>query len=250
MTDTVAVICAYNEGNSLFEVIRETYKVLIKCSSDFSIIVVDDGSTNGTFERLKQLRLEIPYLKIVRHPANRGYGAAMYTGLKEARKEKPSRFVTLDGDGQHDPKWIPKLFKTLESADYVLGVPIELKDVKYGVIKNIWRGGWTDAINRLCPYNHLTYITGGIRAGNSKALEAIQLPPFMDGFSPAEAMAFKADFKKLKIVNEPVTYRERRDGKSFINPLYPIMNFPFFSLVILSEILKQPIYGLKRRLKN
>jgi len=241
---TIAVICAYNESNTVTDIVHGTDRVLKEYGGDYGIIVVDDGSTDGTYEKLIDLKSEIPYLKVIQHRKNRGYGAAMCTGLLETKKEKPSQFVTLDADGQHNPGEIPKLLDALNEADLVIGSPVKTKDKCYGALKNIWRKGFTFLINSLYPFNKLSYTTGGMKAGNSIALNVIDLPSYMDGFSPSEIMVLKASLKKLRIVNVPVVYQERKGGRSFINLSYPLMNIPMIGLILITEILRQSFYGL------
>ena len=65
----------------------------------YPVFVVDDGSTDGTYERIK----DIPSITILRHAQNRGKGAALLTGFAEAAK-KADWAVTLDADGQHRPE--------------------------------------------------------------------------------------------------------------------------------------------------
>jgi dolichol-phosphate mannosyltransferase len=77
----------------------------------FEVVYVDDGSSDGTAAELKRLMAQHPWLRCVRHKASCGQSAAVRTGVKIARG---TVCVTLDGDGQNDPKFIPDLLRELE----------------------------------------------------------------------------------------------------------------------------------------
>lgn len=103
------VIPMYNEADNVAPLLEEVC-LSVKGFAAFEIIVIDDGSTDDTEARLKQMQTKIPVLTIVRHRANFGQSAGIMTGV---RKAKYPWVVTLDGDGQNDPADIPLLFAKL-----------------------------------------------------------------------------------------------------------------------------------------
>jgi glycosyltransferase involved in cell wall biosynthesis len=102
---------AFNDARSLPDLLAKTFDVLQSFVCDYEVIVINDGSTDNTGEVLDQLRhLYAPYLRVVTHPQNRGYGAALMTGFTHARKE----FVFYtDGDGQYDPADLVSLLEAV-----------------------------------------------------------------------------------------------------------------------------------------
>jgi glycosyltransferase involved in cell wall biosynthesis len=102
---------AYNDENSIASLVDTAIAVLRKHSSDFEVIVVNDGSRDGTAAMLEQLRARYhPFVRIVTHPENRGYGAALRSGFAASRK----RFIFYtDGDGQYDISELPRLIKLM-----------------------------------------------------------------------------------------------------------------------------------------
>ena len=104
---------AYNDEKSIVAMVDTAMAVLGKHSPDFEVIVVNDGSQDGTPAVLEGLQGKYgPYLKVVTHETNRGYGAALRSGFRAASKE----FVFYtDGDGQYDVSELPRLIDLMDS---------------------------------------------------------------------------------------------------------------------------------------
>jgi glycosyltransferase involved in cell wall biosynthesis len=113
------VIPVLNEEESVGPLLASLRDVLEGLGRPYEIVVVDDGSTDGTLARLRQATMELPTLRVVRLRANFGQTAALAAGFDAARGEL---VVTLDGDGQNDPGDIPRLLDKLkEGYDVVSG---------------------------------------------------------------------------------------------------------------------------------
>src|SRR5437867_4351855 len=113
------VIPVYNEEESVEPLIRETKSVLETLAKKYELILVDDGSTDGTYPLLLQLHESEPRIKVVRFKRNFGQTAAIAAGLAYAQGEV---IVAMDGDGQNDPGDIPALLGKLdEGFDLVSG---------------------------------------------------------------------------------------------------------------------------------
>jgi len=109
--DFFVVIPAYNEASRIDKVVRGVKKFTE------NIIVVDDGSSDKTSKVAKKSKV-----KVLRHRINLGKGAAMKTGVEAAFLLGAETVVLMDGDGQHDPKYIPQfLEKISEGYDIVFG---------------------------------------------------------------------------------------------------------------------------------
>jgi dolichol-phosphate mannosyltransferase len=108
------VIPVLDEAESICKLVEE----ILGCQgldTRYEIIVVDDGSTDDTIARLTELRKQQSApLRLIRHRANAGQSAAIWTGVAAARHEW---IVTLDGDGQNDPADLPKLLAELDARN-------------------------------------------------------------------------------------------------------------------------------------
>jgi len=109
LTNISVVIPVYNELDNVQPLTEEILQALGK-DSPYEIIIVDDGSDDGTNLRLAEIAHGIPQLRWIRHSRNYGQSAAMVTGIRAARHEW---IVTLDGDGQNNPADIPTLIQAL-----------------------------------------------------------------------------------------------------------------------------------------
>ncbi len=120
------VIPVYNELDNIPPLLEGLAEALEKLEKPFEVIVVDDGSTDGTTELLRRLKPSYPWLKVVILRRNFGQSAAFTAGLDQAQGEV---IVTMDGDLQNDPRDIPKLLEMIEQGyDLVSGWRKERKD--------------------------------------------------------------------------------------------------------------------------
>ena len=104
---------AFNDARNLRVMVPRTMEVLLSIATDFEVLVIDDGSTDETPAVLSELQRQFPSLRVVRHPRNLGYGAALGSGFRNATKQLV--FYT-DGDGQYDVSELPALLAKLEGG--------------------------------------------------------------------------------------------------------------------------------------
>lgn len=117
---------AYNDESTIGGLVSTTLHVLAEITDDFEVIVVNDGSTDGTADVLESLARDQPRLRLVHHRSNRGYGAALRSGFEHARKDL---IFYTDGDGQYDPGELPALFARMgEGVDIVNGFKLSRSD--------------------------------------------------------------------------------------------------------------------------
>jgi len=113
------VLPVYNEEESLPRVLRETVSVLRDLKRPFEILCVNDGAVDDSQQVLETFASqEGPELRIIRFDQNRGQSAAFAAGFQQARYPW---VVTMDADGQNDPRDIPRLLEATRSSDNCCG---------------------------------------------------------------------------------------------------------------------------------
>ena len=121
----------YNDERTIGTLVRRAAEQLALVADDFEILVINDGSQDGSAAVLDTLAREIPSLKVITHPANRGYGGALRSGFSNATKDLV--FYT-DGDGQYDVGELPLLLMLLTpDTDFVNGMKMTRQDPGYRV---------------------------------------------------------------------------------------------------------------------
>lgn len=122
------ILPAYNESANIGDTITRCVSALERFFKDFEIIVVDDGSSDGTSNKVKKLFGEDSRIRIVRHEHNKGYGAALRSGFSSAEK---NWLFFMDSDGQFDPYEIEKLLPLMSNDAVIAGYRIRRSDSFY-----------------------------------------------------------------------------------------------------------------------
>jgi glycosyltransferase involved in cell wall biosynthesis len=123
---------AYNDSGTIASMVIRTVKAASELTPDFEIIVVDDGSADGTADIADELARTYPQVRAVHHPINRDYGAALQTGFRSATKEL---IFYTDGDAQYDPAELALLWRKMSpGADLVNGYKISRADPLHRII--------------------------------------------------------------------------------------------------------------------
>jgi glycosyltransferase involved in cell wall biosynthesis len=202
--DLSVVIPVYNEEESIEPLLAELRAVLAPTGKSYELIVVDDGSTDGTYPTLLGLHQREDRLKTVRLKRNFGQTAAVAAGFANARGDV---IVAMDGDGQNDPKDIPAMLDKLdEGFDLVSGWRFERQDPF-----------WSRRLPSRMANGLISWITGvklhdygcTMKALRSDIAKELKLYGEMHRFIPA--IAFE---RGAKIAEMRVHHRPRRWGVS------------------------------------
>jgi glycosyltransferase involved in cell wall biosynthesis len=123
---------AYNDAGTIASLALVAHMTARTLTDDYEVIVVDDGSPDHTGALLDEMARHFPWMKVVHHERNRGYGGALRTGFLTASKDVV--FYT-DGDAQYDPREMVKLWEALSPAvDFVNGYKITRHDPLHRVV--------------------------------------------------------------------------------------------------------------------
>ena len=181
---------------------------------ELRIIVVDDGSTDGTAEVAYAWGADV----VVRHEVNRGLGAALRTGLATARDMGARAAVYLDADGEYDPREIPNLLAPIQQgkADYVLGSRYRGTRRGQPLLRLAGNLVFTSALCILAG-RRITDGQTGFRAFSARALGVAEI---IHDYNYAQVLTLDLLHKGMRMVEVPITYRYRGHGRSFVNAQY------------------------------
>ncbi len=130
------ILPAHNEEEAIATTVYEVIETLSTWMFDFEVIVVDDGSQDHTGAILDAIAATQPCLKVIHHPVNQGYGAALVSGFEAATRDLT---FFMDSDGQFDIHDLARFLPLIEEYDAVLGYRIDRQDTWMRKV-NAW--GW------------------------------------------------------------------------------------------------------------
>jgi glycosyltransferase involved in cell wall biosynthesis len=213
------VIPCYNEASAIEETIAQIKRELEDCGQ-YELIVVDDGSTDGTEDILTELKSANPDLIVVAHSRNRGYGAALKTGTTYASSEF---IVITDADCTYPNEVIPELVRRAqeEDADMVVGARTG-SDVTYSKLRAIPKiflkkyASWIAATN-------IPDINSGLRVFKKSVAERyFNILPNSFSFTLTITLAMITNY--YRVIYIPINYSERV-GESKIRPIRDTLKF-------------------------
>jgi glycosyltransferase involved in cell wall biosynthesis len=223
MTVLSVVIPAFNEENGIAEIANRVLAVgpaLIKAGVErLELLIVDDGSKDRTAE----VAAGISGVTLIRHPKNRGYGAALKTGFSKANGEL---IGFLDADGTYPPEYFPLLCQSaLNGTDLVIGSRMAGAESQMPVTRRIGNFFFANLLSIL-GRQKVTDSASGMRVFKREILE--QIFPLPDGLNLTPVMSTRALHEGIKIEEVPIPYSERvgrsklsviRDGRIFLQSM-------------------------------
>lgn len=198
------VIPIYNEEESIFQLYENIIDIMEKINKKYEVILIDDGSTDNSYERLKEIHTKNPNFKIIRFRRNFGQTQAMRAGFDHAQGDI---IITLDADLQNDPKDIPNILEKMnEGYDIVSGWRKNRKDK--AISRKIPSAIANKIISRLFRVNIHDYGCT-LKAYRKDILDNIELYGEMHRYIPAVA-----SWMGVKITEIVVDHHPRKFGKA------------------------------------
>jgi len=210
MSEVWVVIPTYEEAANLERLLRGIRDVLPHAW----ILVVDDGSSDGTGELAERLSKELGGMEVIHRPGKQGLGSAYVEGFTRALERGAETIIQMDGDFSHDPEDLPRLLGV--EADLVLGS----RYVQGGGTRN-W-SVFRQALSRLgtryaSAWLGLQYtdLTGGFRCWSGELLgQVLDRPIRSEGYAFQVEMCARAHGHGAQIVEIPIVFTERAQGSS------------------------------------
>lgn len=229
MTDTVVIIPTYNNAGTLEDVLKRTLE------QGFPVIVVDDGCTDNTPEILGQY----PSVVVVRHPSNRGKGAALKSAFKEALRLGYTYAVTIDSDGQHFPEDIPSLVAAKGERTLVVGSRATRGGNAGGTFANRFSNFWFTAYTGI----RLTDTQTGFRLYALRNLPSLLVVG--NRYEAELSLLLFSAWKGLRLVPVQVRVNYPQDRVTHFRPFQDFMRITLVNIIGLPLAL---LYGWPRTL--
>jgi glycosyltransferase involved in cell wall biosynthesis len=220
------IVPAFNEVGAIKSTIDGLRAALLAARVDGEIVVVDDGSTDGTAEAARAAGA-----RVIALGENHGYGFALKTGIAQSRSD----FVAIiDADGTYPPEKVPEMLDICESADMVVGDRgAAMRNVQWIRRPAKWM---LNTLAQMLAQRKIPDLNSGLRVFRRSSLERfVQLLP--DGFSFTTTITLSMMCSNLKVVYTPVSYGKRIGQSSMRATAF----FTFILLVLRIIVFFQPL---------
>jgi dolichol-phosphate mannosyltransferase len=210
------VLPTYDEAENVEVMLAALGRVLDREGIDGRVLVVDDGSPDGTADLAQAAATRDPRIRVLRRARKEGIGPAYRAGFAVALAEGAARVVEMDCDFSHDPERLPALLAAAEHADLVLGSRYVPGGgvARWGPLRRaISRGGCWYA-RRVLGVD-VRDLTGGFKVFRREVLEALPLDRVSAaGYGFQVEMTYRALRAGFRVVEVPITFTERTRGSS------------------------------------
>jgi dolichol-phosphate mannosyltransferase len=236
MSDSVVIIPTYNEKENIENIIKAVFGL----EKEFDVLIIDDGSPDGTANIIKTLQNEFPNkLHLIERPGKMGLGTAYVRGFHWAIENNYEYICEMDADFSHNPNDLVKLQKSCsEGCDLAIG-----SRYVNGVAVVNWPMGriimsyYASAYVRFITGLKIKDTTAGFKCYKKKVLETIYIDTIkFKGYAFQIEMKFRTWKYGFKITEVPIIFTERQKGKSkmsggiFNEAFWGVINMKFKSL--------------------
>jgi len=214
LENILVILPTYNEAENVIGLSR----LVLEQDPRIHVLVVDDGSPDGTAELVEELMASESRVHLIERPGKMGLGTAYLAGFRFGLDENFMSVFTMDCDFSHNPRYLPKMIEKLKECDLVVGS----RYVSGGGIEN-WPW-YRLLLSRFANFYARTLLrldlhdcTAGFRGYRRKVLEGVN--PFdvrSSGYSFLEEMAWKVARSGFSIAEVPIVFEQRKAGSSKI----------------------------------
>ena len=233
MRELLVIIPAFNEERSVASVLDEWTAELERSGADYSVLVIDDGSTDATPKVLHNWKRDHPavHLEVMRH-ANRGHGQTCLEGYRIACERRIPWIFQIDSDGQCDPAFFPAVWAARQGHDVVYGYRAKRKDGLKRVLASILvkavvrASSGADCIDANVPY---------------RLMRTLNLRPLVDSI-PADfdlaniALAVQVKRSRWREAVVPIVFRRRAGGDASV----PLTRFAHKARELIAQLKSLP----------
>lgn len=227
------VVPVYQEQDVIPNLIPQLVQVLNQMGIRYEIMVVDDGSRDGTTTALQDLQSQHnDILQLLIHPYNKGLGAALKTGMRATSGEI---IAWLDGDGQHDPKELARMYPYMSKYDLVVGV--RTQDYKGSLYRNLANRFYNKFASWLADFE-IEDLTSGYRLFRASVIKPyLHMLPSRFSSSATSTLALIKGGYSIKYV--PVNFEKRQGGASKIKVFQD--GWRFLLIILKIAVIFEPL---------
>ena len=207
------ILPTYNEAGNIERLVGAAREQL---PGSARVLVVDDGSPDGTGQIADRLAAADPSIAVLHRPRKEGLGPAYIAGFRHALAEGAGFVIEMDSDFSHDPSHLPALLRAAEDADLAIGSRYVAGGgtSEWGLLRRaISRGG--SAYARFVLGLGVRDLTGGFKCFRREVLESIDLDSIESrGYAFQVEMTYRAIQQGFSVVEVPIVFRDRQVGSS------------------------------------
>lgn len=209
----LVIVPTYNERENIERLIA----TVLAQDASLDILVVDDGSPDGTGEIADRIAEQNPRVHAVHRPKKMGLGTAYLTGFRWALERDYGYVFEMDADFSHDPAHLPQFLNAIQDCDLVLGS--RYRNGRVTVVNwpmtRLLLSYFANIYARVVTGLELGDATGGFKCFRRSVLEAIPLDEVRsNGYAFQIEMSFRAVRKNFRITEIPIVFVDRTDGVS------------------------------------
>jgi dolichol-phosphate mannosyltransferase len=210
--DKIIITPTYNERENIDRLLKR----LMDLPYGLHVLVVDDGSPDGTADIVKSWMAREPRVHLLQRPGKMGLGSAYRDGFRYALENGAQYIFEMDADFSHDPDSIGEFLKNAEEVDVVLGSRyLHGVTVVNWPIRRLLLSYMANRYTQIVTGLPLRDATGGFKCFRRRALEAVRLDQVKsDGYAFQIEMSFKCWKKGYKIREIPIVFVDRQAGVS------------------------------------